>query len=70
LFRKELSIKGANFLADVQESLTGKPSMRASSRRERGSARVGVTIFYHESFDKKNTKRGIRNKRRNFRREI
>jgi Family of unknown function (DUF6502) len=70
LFRKELSIKGANFLADVQESLTGKPSMRASNRRERGSARVGVTIFYHESLDKKNAKRGIRNKRRNFRREI
>jgi len=70
LFRKELSIKGADFLADVQESLTRKPNTPALKRRERGSARVSVTIFYHESLGKKNAKRGITKKRRNFRREI
>ena len=69
LFRKELSIKSADFLAEVQESLARKPGRRVSSGGDRDLARVSVTIFYHESFGKKNAKQYPAKKRRNFRRE-
>jgi hypothetical protein len=64
LFRKELSIKGAEFLADIQESLTQKPATKSGIT----SNTVGVTIFYHESFRKKNYKKSSKTKRINFRR--
>jgi hypothetical protein len=70
LFRKELSAKGADFLADVQESLARKPTGRVAKRKDRELARISVTIYYHETLDKKNEKQPITKKRRNFRREL
>jgi len=71
LFRKELSAKGADFLADVQESLSRNPTGRqVAKRKDRGLARISVTIYYHETLDKKNEKQPIAKKRRNFRREM
>lgn len=69
LFRKEVSMKGADFLAEVQESLSRKPHTRSLKHRNEGSARVSVTIFYHESLGKQNEKPGSPGKRKNFRRE-
>jgi hypothetical protein len=63
LFRKELSNKGAAFLADIQESLTQEPSKRRAK-----SSTVSVTIFCHESTHQKPDKKTPSNKRRNFRR--
>jgi hypothetical protein len=48
LFQKELAIKAADFLADVQDSLKRKPTAKSSRARSKESARVSVTIFYHE----------------------
>jgi hypothetical protein len=70
LLRKELSIKGADFLADVQETLSRKPSVRSTKQKNGGLARISVTIFYHESFGKRIVKQRISKKRRNFRREV
>jgi len=67
LFRKEVSIKGSDFLADVQESLSKRPRNR-SKADDHGSAKVSVTIFYHEIIDTKNVKEQDRIKRRNLRR--
>jgi hypothetical protein len=69
LLRKELSSKGADFLADVQDSLNRNPGLRVPKRKEKDLTRISVTIFYHESYGK-NIKQRIANKRRNFRREI
>jgi hypothetical protein len=64
LFRKELSIKAAEFLSETQESLTQKPAIK----RKGSSNMVGVTIFYHESLPKKNYKKSCKTKRINYRR--
>ena len=64
LFRKELSIKGAEFLADIQEALTQTPAARSGVALNT----VGVTIFYHESLRKNNFKKSSKPKRTNFRR--
>jgi uncharacterized protein DUF6502 len=63
LFRKELSNKGAAFLADIQESLTQEPGKRSAK-----SSTVSVTVFCHESIHQKGDKKKSSNKRRNFRR--
>jgi predicted RNA-binding Zn ribbon-like protein len=63
LFRKELSSKGAAFLADIQESLT-----QESSKGRAKLPTLSVTIFCHESIQKKGNKKTSSNKRRNFRR--
>ena len=68
LFRKDLAIKGAHFLADIQESLSANQRMHSSRRKESGSARVTVTVYCHESSGlKEGSASAIR--RRNFRRE-
>jgi hypothetical protein len=67
LFRKQLSSKSADFLADLQDSLNRGPGIRVSKRKEKDLASVSVTIFYHESHDI-NGDRRIASKRRNFRR--
>ncbi len=46
LFRRELSSKGAGFLADIKEGLDQNISKKNRSRK---SHRVSVTVFYHES---------------------
>jgi hypothetical protein len=69
LFRKELSNKSTEFLADVQESLVPAPISR-SSKRDSESSRVSVTVFYHESPRKEHKKKtNAAKKRRNFRRK-
>ena len=69
LLQKELSSKGADFLADVKESLSRKPRTRSPKRRADESTRVSVTVFYHESSDLKDVKATAISRRRNFRRE-
>jgi hypothetical protein len=69
LLRKELSSKGADFLAEVQDSLNRNPGTRVSKRKVKDLARISVTIFYHESYDK-TIKQRIASKRRNFHREM
>ncbi len=65
LLRKELSIKGAEFLAEIQESLAQKPA----TKRGLSSNSVGVTVFYHESSQKRtNYKKASKTKRINYRR--
>lgn len=69
LFRKELSDRGADFLADVQESLKRKTAARTSKPTSKGLARVSVTIFYHESIEENIMTSRVVTTRRNFRRE-
>jgi hypothetical protein len=69
LFRKELSNKSAEFLADIQENLVHAPIGRSSKRDGRSPNRVSVTVFYYESPRKENGKKtNALKKRRNFRR--
>ena len=67
LFRKELASKGADFLADMRDSLVRETGDGIGTRRTPQSKRVSVTIFYHESQSKQ--KRVAARKRRNFRRD-
>lgn len=69
LLKKELSVKGADFLADIQESMSRKPRSRSPKRRNEHAASVSVTIFYHESSELREGKLAAASKRRNFRRE-
>jgi hypothetical protein len=70
LFRKELSNKSTEFLADIQESLVHAPISRSSKRDSESSNRVSVTVFYHESPRKQNKRKiSATKKRRNFRRK-
>lgn len=63
LFRREVSTKGAGFLADVKEGL----SQRVSKNRSSASSKVSVTVFYHES-DPTTMPRSPNSRRRNLRR--
>lgn len=60
LIREELSSRSAEFLSEVQETLTVVP-------RERGSSTIGVTVFYHENSRVNVAKRSLGN-RTNLRR--
>lgn len=68
LLKKELSSKGADFLAEIRESWIRTPDAKPLRSRKSKSTQVSVTIFYHES-TLENNKIGSLNKRRNFRRE-
>jgi Family of unknown function (DUF6502) len=68
LFRKELAIKGADFLAEIQESLFRDVTGTTKKNRSRAS-RVSVTIFYHETSRKAKPRKSAMKKRRNFRRD-
>jgi hypothetical protein len=68
LFRKELAAKGADFLADIGDSLFRDESGGLRKRPSSRASRVSVTIFYHET-PRKVAKRNDLEKRRNFRRE-
>src|ERR1700730_12511276 len=48
LFRKELANKGADFLADINESLF-RDVTGLTKRKTSRMSRVSVTIFYHET---------------------
>ena len=68
LFRKELSIKGADFLADIQDVLSRRTRSRSHRHHDDGPVRVSVTIFCHESSISKIKKIDPIIRRRNFRR--
>jgi hypothetical protein len=68
LFRKELASKGADFLADINESLLQDVAAPTKRNRSRAS-RVSVTIFYHETPRKAKPRKDAAKKRRNFRRD-
>jgi len=68
LLRKELATKGADFLADIQESLIRGPIALTKKDRSRAN-RVSVTIFYHETSRRAKPRKGAVKKRRNFRRD-
>ena len=71
LFRKELSEKSAEFLADLQENLVHAPMRRSSKSNDESPDRVSVTVFYYESLRKQYKKRvNTPKKRRNFRRRF
>lgn len=68
LFRRELSSKGANFLANMHDSLFRGDGNSLVKKRATRAHRVSVTIFYNETERKaKPRKEGLK-KRRNFRR--
>lgn len=69
LFRKELSSKGADFLAEVQDSICRDLANGASKKHQSRTNRVSVTIFYHETSSKTKAKKEPANRRRNFRRD-
>lgn len=69
LLQKELSTRAADFLADVQDSLRRKSTTKKSNLRSKDSARVSITIFYHESIRQSDVIALAPAKRRNFRRE-
>ena len=68
LFRKELASKGADFLADINESLLRDVAAPTKRNRSRAS-RVSVTIYYHETPRKAKPRKEAAKKRRNFRRD-
>lgn len=68
LIRKELATKGADFLADIHDFLIRDTTDETTQRRPSRSNRVSVTIYYHESPHKIESKRQAVRKRRNLRR--
>jgi hypothetical protein len=70
LFRNELASKGADFLADLHDSLIRDATSRLGKRNLSHTNRVSVTIFYHEASPKTKNKRGMVKRRRNFRRDV
>ena len=69
LLRKEFARKGADFLADVQDSLSREAASRRNTRQPSRSCRVSMTVFFHESPPRNNPKKGARKKRVNLKRE-
>jgi Family of unknown function (DUF6502) len=71
LFRKALANKGANFLADIQESLLRDAVSESPTKNPSPTNRVSVTVFYHEACRKTKQISGAKKKRRqNFRRDV
>jgi len=68
LFRKEIANKGADFLADIHESLL-RDVTGLTKRKTSRMSRVSVTIFYHETPRKAKPRKGGMKKRLNFRRD-
>jgi DNA-binding phage protein len=69
LFRKELSSKGADFLAELHDSLSRTPAGPNAKKNSSRTGRISVTIFYHEVPPKAKVAKNVMHKRRNFRRE-
>jgi hypothetical protein len=67
-FRKELASKGADFLAEIRDSMFRETTIESAKRRSSRANRVSLTVFYHEAPGKAKPKKDVVNKRRNFRR--
>jgi len=70
LIRKELSNKGADFLADIQDSLLGVSNRTRGKHGDGPAHRMSVTVFLHEESHKKENKNTSASVRRNFRRDL
>ncbi len=69
LFRREVSKKGSDFLAEMRERLLNEDLLQRGARMsDPVEQRVSVTIFYHEKMQKKSTKKQSAAIRRNLRR--
>jgi Family of unknown function (DUF6502) len=68
LFKKELGVMSADFLAEIQERLNRKPVTHQKTTRQRTAA-ISVTVFYHETLASKKHTRTSTSKRRNFKRD-
>jgi Family of unknown function (DUF6502) len=69
LFRKALANKGADFLADMQESMLRDAIPSSAKKNSSRANRISVTIFYHEVLPKAKKRTVPAKKRRNFRRD-
>jgi hypothetical protein len=69
LIRRELASKGADFLADLQDSMFREVTNGLAKRHRARSSRVNVTIFYHETPRTAQPSKATVKKRRNFRRD-
>jgi hypothetical protein len=69
LIRRELASKGADFLADLQDSMFREATNGFAKRHRTRSSRVNVTIFYHETPPIAKPRKETVKKRRNFRRD-
>jgi hypothetical protein len=69
LFRRELATKGADFLAEIHDSLHRVTVGDVAKRHPSRASRVSVTIFYHESPRKTKPKKDKIKRRRNLRRD-
>jgi len=69
LFRKELTNRGGEFLAEMEEFLA-REAANGSKKNPSRSNRVSVTVFCHESPRKRKAKTVVMAKRRNFRRDV
>lgn len=70
LLRKEVSSKGAEFLADIQDGLLRGLNGACIKRRGVAAHRISVTIFLHEESQKRENKKHSTAARRNFRRDL
>jgi Family of unknown function (DUF6502) len=70
LFRKELLRKGADFLAEIHDSMYQNVTGEIAKRRTSSASRVSVTVFYHETHRKTKQHGGAKKKRHNFRRDV
>jgi Family of unknown function (DUF6502) len=69
LLRKELASKGADFLAEIQDSLFREPPNSAVKGNVPRASRVSVTVYYHEAPRNVKQKEESKRKRRNLRRQ-
>jgi hypothetical protein len=69
LFRRELSNKGADFLASMHDSLIRDAKSKLVKVQPTRTSRVSVTIFYNETVRKAKPRKEVLKKRRNFRRD-
>jgi hypothetical protein len=68
LFRREVSSKGADFLAVMRDRLFNVDSPHGGGRVSKGSDRVSLTLFYHEKVQDKSKEKQSAATRRNLRR--
>jgi DNA-binding phage protein len=69
LIRRELASKAADFLADLQDSMSRESTNGFAKKHRTRSSRVSVTVFYHETPRTAKPKNETVKKRRNFRRD-
>ena len=69
LFRKVVSTRAAEFLAEMQETSSKSQRLKKAAQRD-DVASVSLTVFCYENMDKKAIVHSNRNKRRNFRRKV